>query len=40
MFYATTGLRNRKVLGLKIGDIDFEKRMIIPKGSASRTKKV
>ncbi|PUA31038.1 MAG: hypothetical protein B9J98_08115, partial [Candidatus Terraquivivens tikiterensis] len=36
LIYSTTGLRRKEVLNLKIGDIDFEKRMIIPKGSSSR----
>jgi integrase len=40
LFYATTGLRNREVLSLKIGDIDFEKRMILPKKGGSRTKRM
>jgi len=39
LIYSTTGLRRKEVLNLKIGDIDFEKRMIIPKGSSSRTKR-
>jgi integrase/recombinase XerD len=38
LIYATTGLRRKEVVNLKIGDIDFDKRMIIPKGSSSRTK--
>jgi integrase len=38
LIYATTGLRRKEVLSLKIGDIDFERRMIIP-GRGSRTKK-
>jgi len=38
LFYSTTGLRREEVLKLKIGDIDFEKRLIIPKKD-SRTKK-
>ncbi|MEO0242806.1 MAG: tyrosine-type recombinase/integrase [candidate division WOR-3 bacterium] len=39
LIYSTTGLRRKEALNLKIGDIDFEKRMIIPKGSSSRTKR-
>jgi integrase/recombinase XerD len=39
LIYSTTGLRRNEVLNLRIGDIDFEKRMIIPKGSSSRTKR-
>jgi len=39
LIYATTGLRRKEVMSLKIGDIDFEKRMIIPRKDASRTKK-
>jgi integrase len=38
LIYATTGLRRKEVLSLKIGDIDFERRMIIPRGG-SRTKR-
>jgi integrase len=38
LIYATTGLRRKEVLNLRIGDIDFEKRMIIPRGEFSRTK--
>jgi integrase len=36
--YATTGLRRNEVLQLKISDIDFEKRMIIPNKGVSGTK--
>jgi integrase len=36
--YATTGLRRNEVLQLKISDIDFEKRMIIPNKGISGTK--
>jgi len=39
LIYSTTGLRRKEVLNLRIGDIDFEKRMVIPKGSSSRTKR-
>ena len=39
LIYSTTGLRRKEVLNLRIRDIDFEKRMIIPKGNPSRTKK-
>jgi len=39
LIYSTTGLRRKEVLNLRIGDIDFEERMIIPKGSTSRTKR-
>jgi site-specific recombinase XerD len=38
LIYATTGLRRKEVINLKIGDIDFNKRMIAPKGNSSRTK--
>ena len=38
LIYATTGLRRKEVLSLKIGDVDFEKRMIIPEKDSSRTK--
>ncbi|MEM0007883.1 MAG: tyrosine-type recombinase/integrase [Candidatus Bathyarchaeia archaeon] len=30
LMYATTGLRKREVLGLKISDVDFNKRMVMP----------
>jgi len=33
LIYVTTGLRRNEALNLRIGDIDFEKRMIIPKGT-------
>lgn len=36
--YATTGLRKREVLTLRIDDIDFRKRMVIPKKEHSQTK--
>jgi integrase/recombinase XerD len=39
LIYSTTGLRRKEVHGLKIGDIDFQKRMIVPKGNSSRTKR-
>ena len=39
LIYSTTGLRRKEVLNLRIGDIDFEKRLIIPKGNSSRTKR-
>jgi integrase len=39
LIYATTGLRRKEVMSLKIGDIDFKSRMIIPRKDASRTKK-
>jgi integrase len=39
LIYATTGLRSREVLNLKIGDVDFERRMIVPRGGTSRTKR-
>jgi integrase/recombinase XerD len=39
LIYATTGLRRKEVLNLRIGDIDFEKRMLIPRGDSSRTKR-
>jgi integrase len=38
LIYATTGLRNREVLSLRVKDVDFEKRMIIPEKDSSRTK--
>jgi len=39
LIYSTTGLRRKEVLNLRVGDIDFEKRMIIPRESSSRTKR-
>ncbi|MEM3406258.1 MAG: integrase [Nitrososphaerota archaeon] len=39
LLYATSGLRKREVLNLRIGDIDFEKRMIIPNNNGNRTKR-
>ena len=38
LIYATTGLRRSEVLSLKITDVDFERRMIIPKKDSSKTK--
>jgi len=29
LFYATTGLRKREVLSLKLSDVDFNKRMVM-----------
>jgi integrase len=39
LLYATTGLRQHEVLSLRLRDIDLEKRMIIPNGGTSRTKR-
>jgi integrase/recombinase XerD len=39
LMFATTGLRRSEVLNLKIEDIDFEKRMVIPKAHYGRTKR-
>ncbi|RLF92549.1 hypothetical protein DRN52_07825, partial [Thermococci archaeon] len=39
LIYSTTGLRRKEILNLRVGDIDFEKRMIIPRESSSRTKR-
>ena len=39
VLYATSGLRKNEVLSLKIEDIDFEKRMIIPNNHSGETKK-
>jgi integrase/recombinase XerD len=38
LFFATTGLRRKELFNLKIKDVDFEKRMIIPEKDPSRTK--
>jgi len=38
LFFATTGLRRKELFKLKIKDVDFEKRMIIPEKDSSRTK--
>jgi integrase len=38
LFFATTGLRRKELFNLKIKDVDFEKRMIIPEKDSSRTK--
>ncbi|KXA94084.1 hypothetical protein AKJ38_01995 [candidate division MSBL1 archaeon SCGC-AAA259I14] len=38
LFYASSGLRTSEVLNLTMEDVDFEKRMLIPK-NRSRTKK-
>ena len=39
LMFATTGLRRKEVFSLRIGDIDFSKRMVIPRGGSSRTKR-
>ena len=39
LFYATTGLRRGEVARLRVVDIDFKKRMVIPPNDGSRTKK-
>lgn len=38
LLYATSGLRESELLNLEMGNIDFEKRMIIPNKSPSETK--
>jgi len=38
LFFATTGLRRKELFNLKIKDVDFEKRMVIPEKDSSRTK--
>jgi len=38
LFYATTGLRKMEVLSLRLSDIDFSRRMVIPRKKSSRTK--
>ena len=38
LFYCTTGLRRKEVVNLRVGDVDFERRMVAPKGG-SRTKR-
>jgi len=39
LFYATSGLRKNEVLTLQKEDIDFKKRMIIPRSNQTRTKR-
>jgi len=39
LFYATSGLRKNEVLSLQKEDIDFKKRMIMPRSSQTRTKR-
>ena len=39
LFFATTGLRRSEVYRLRIEDINFAKRMVIPPNEGSRTKK-
>lgn len=38
LFYATTGLRRKELTSLRVKDVDFERRMIIPRVGCSRTK--
>jgi len=38
LIFATTGLRRKEVFSLRIGDIDFKRKMIVPEGG-SRTKR-
>jgi integrase len=38
LFYCTTGLRRKEVLRLRMDDVNFDKRMVIPKANSSRTK--
>ncbi|MCC6019615.1 MAG: site-specific integrase [Candidatus Verstraetearchaeota archaeon] len=38
LLFATTGLRRKELFNLKIKDVDFEKRMVIPEKDSSRTK--
>jgi integrase len=38
LFFATTGLRRKELFNLKIKDVDFERRMVIPEKDSSRTK--
>jgi integrase len=38
LFYATSGLRRSEVTNLKFEDVDFEKRMVVPKYGQTRTK--
>lgn len=38
LFYATTGLRKMEVLSLRLSDVDFDRRMVIPRKRSSRTK--
>jgi integrase len=39
LLFATSGLRKHEVRNLTLNDVDIEKRMIIPKGNESRTKR-
>jgi len=39
LFYASSGLRKGEVLGLSEGDIDFEKRMVVPNGHTGDNKR-
>jgi integrase len=39
LFYASSGLRKGEVLELKVEDVDFEKRMIVPKCHAGVNKR-
>jgi len=39
LFYSTSGLRKNDVLSLQKEDIDFKKRMIIPRSDQTRTKR-
>jgi integrase len=38
LFFASSGLRKSEVLGLSVGDVDFEKRMIVPNCHNGTTK--
>jgi len=39
LFYASSGLRKGEVLGLTVGDVDFEKRMVVPNGHTGVNKR-
>jgi integrase len=39
LLYATTGLRRSEVASLTIGDIDFERRIILPRTESTATKR-
>jgi integrase len=39
LFYASSGLRKSEVLGLTVGDVDFEKRMVVPHGHTGVNKR-
>jgi len=40
LMYASSGLRRNEVIGLKLADVDFEKRMLMPKKEENKSKHV